>query len=104
MPTVFVTNKSPQHDYDSAMQYGALRFVTQGNYPIFKTARLQEEIVTTLIHSQPEDYLVLSGSAMIAAICMHVWMEMHGRIKALVWDSKQYMVRELSRQSIRLDI
>lgn len=102
--TVFITNRSDRHEYDSALTYGALRYVTQGNYPVFKTARLQEEIINVVIHSQPADYLLFSGSALVAALCLTVWMQLHGKVRALVWDNKQYIVREITRSNIRLDI
>ena len=60
VPTVYVSNRASTHDYTSASKMGALRFVTIGNYPIFKTARLQEEIITALAYSTKDDYLLFS--------------------------------------------
>ncbi len=105
-PTVYITNKSSTHDYSSALRYGAMRFVTTGNYPIFKTARLQEEIIEALINSSPEDYLLLSGSSAVAAMCVLVWFQMHSVAKILLWDRTQqvYVLRALDRSTIRVEI
>ena len=104
--TVFVTNKSATHDYSSAAYVGALRYVTNGNYPIFKTTRLQEEIISVLAYSTKDDYLLFSGSSVVAAICMAVWLEMHGIAKILLWDRTQdkYVVRVIDRQPLRLEL
>jgi hypothetical protein len=106
MSTVFVTNRSPTHDYSPAAKFGSLRFVTMGNYPIFKTGRLQEEIIDALIHSTPDDFLVISGSGTIAAMCMAVWLELHGKVKMLLWDRTEgtYVVREINKPMLRVEI
>ena len=104
--TVFVTNKSPDHDYTSATKFGSLRFVTSGNYPVFKTARLIEEITDVLVYSEANDYILPSGSATIAAIVLTIWLEMHSQARILLWDRTQssYVLREIDKQSIRLGI
>jgi len=104
--TVFVTNKSSAHDYNSALSFGALTFVTSGNYPIFKTTRLQEEIIEKLAYSKPDDFLLLSGASGIAAIAMAVWLEMHGTANLLLWDRSrnEYSKRVVLKSDIRLEI
>lgn len=105
-PTVFVTNKSTVHDYTSAMQYGALRFVTTGNYPIFKTMRLQESIIDVLVHSNKDDYLLFSGSSVVAALCMLIWVKMHGYANILLWDRTQdkYVTRVIEGGKLEINI
>lgn len=104
--TVFITNKSPSHEYSPASRYGAIRFVTMGNYPVFKTQRLQEEIIKVLVHSSPDDYLLLSGSSVIAALCMAIWLTMHPVVKLLMWDraENEYVLRVIERSSIQLGV
>ena len=100
--TVFITNMSPAHSYESIPKYGAPRPVTTGNYPIWKTERLQEEIVRALSYSQPTDYLAFSGSSFVAAICLAVWLFMHKECRALLYDPKQksYVPRTLKKLDI----
>ena len=104
--TVFITNRSPTHVYDSAYTFGSIRYVTSGNYPIFKTARLQEEIIDVLAYSTKHDYLLFSGSGVVAALCLTVWLEMHGECRALLWDRTEdaYVLRVIERSNIRLEI
>jgi len=40
-----------------------MRPITSGNYAIFKTTRLLEEVVAALARSSETDYLAFSGSA-----------------------------------------
>jgi hypothetical protein len=106
MSTVFISNKSDAHDYSPASKFGAIRFVTSGNYPVFKTTRLQEEAIEALIYSKPSDYLLLSGSSLIAAVCLTVWLEMHGEAKILLWDRANdgYEERIITKKGVRLAI
>ena len=101
-PTVYITNRSASHDYTSATKHGAIRFVTSGNYPVFKTSRLQEEVAEALAYSQPSDYLLLSGSSVVASICVAVWLEMHSTCHILIWDRVQdvYVLRIISKSEI----
>lgn len=104
--TVFVSNMSRDHDYGKAAVFGAIRPITSGNYPIFKTGRLQEEIVTALIHSTEDDYLCLSGSSVVAGLCLAIWLTMHKKVNLLLHDRRQgaYVPRTLNRDEMRLDI
>lgn len=99
---VFITNKSPSHEYSPAAKFGAITFVTMGNFPIFKTQRLQEEVIKSLVNSRPDDYLLLSGSSVIAAMCLTVWLHMHGKAKMLLWDRTQneYVLRVIDSEEI----
>lgn len=99
---VYVTNMSSAHSYESATRYGAIRPVTSGNYPVFKSDRLMEEVVRALVHSTEADYLLFSGSSFVAGLCLAVWMTMHKECEALLWDPKQssYVPRKLRRGDI----
>jgi len=101
---VYITNKAASHDYSRATHFGAIRFVTQGNYPVFKTGRLQEEIVTALIYSNPWDYLLFSGSGVVASLCSLVWFELHSQANILLWDrtKNSYVQRTVEREGMRM--
>lgn len=104
--TVFISNLSQSIDYSLAESFGTLRPITSGNYPIYKTARLADEIVAALMSSNKDDYLLLSGSSVVAGICMSVWLELHGEVHLLLWDPSQpaYVTRHIKRAEIRLNI
>lgn len=109
MSKVFVSNWNEEHEegpvpYSTAAVYGALVRVTSGNYPIFKTLRLQEEIARSLEASSDDDYLLLSGSSLVAGLCMTMWMFKHGRCKVLLLDRRErgYVVRLITKSTLQL--
>jgi len=104
--TVFVTNLAPDHIYTSIARYGALRPVTSGNFAVFKTARLLEEIVRALAASEQSDYLAFSGSGFVAAMCLVVWLTLHKECNALLYDksAKGYALRVIKRSEIVMQI
>lgn len=103
---VFISNKSKEHDYSKAEEYGVIRAITSGNYAFFKTIRLRDEIVATLVYSKQEDYLLLSGSSVIAGMCMSIWLMQHETVNMLLYDRKvrKYVKREFSRKEAMLEI
>lgn len=103
--TVYVTNLS-DHDYSPIAHYGAMRPITSGNYAIFKTTRLLEEVVSVLAASSDEDYLAFSGSAFVGALCLTVWLIMHKECNVLLFDPRQnaYVPRVIKRSEIVLQI
>lgn len=104
--TVWISNRSRDHTYDTAKKFGAIKYVTQGNYPIFKTARLREEIIGALVYSDPDDFLLLSGSSVIAGLCVAVWLALHGKAAILLYDRKKddYVMRSLDRDDLLKEI
>lgn len=104
--TVFISNQAKDHNYEPARKYGALRAITSGNYPIFKTVRLRDEIVQALTHSRPDDYLLLSGSSVVAGLCTSIWMLTHGQVNLLLYDRKagEYVTRQLTRDAVLSEI
>ena len=103
--TVFLTNLS-DHDYSPIAQYGAMRPITSGNYAIFKTTRLLEEVVAALALSEETDYLAFSGSAFVGALCLTVWLIMHKECNVLLFDPRQnnYVPRVIKRSEIVIQI
>jgi len=97
---------SPAHSYESASKYGAIRPVTSGNYPVFKSDRLMEEVIRSLAYSASTDYLLFSGSSFVAGICLAVWLTMHKECHSLLYDPKQraYVPRTIKRQDIQIQI
>src|SRR2546430_11363125 len=87
--TVYITNMASDHDYRTAAAYGTIRPVTSGNYPIFKSARLLEEVATTLSQSSEEDYLLFSGSSFVAGIRQDFWIQKHKERQALLFGRQQ---------------
>jgi hypothetical protein len=103
---VFVSNMSADHKYESLSKFGAVRPITQGNYPIFKTQRLTEEVIKALLSSAPTDYLALSGSSFVAALCLSIWLILHRECNVLLYDPRQnaYVPRSIKRSEIIVQI
>jgi len=83
-----------------------MRPITSGNYPIFKSTRLLEEIVLALSQSEDTDYLAFSGAAFVGALCLAVWLILHRECKVLLYDPRQnaYVPRVLKRNDIIVQI
>lgn len=107
--TVFISNLGGGKDYSSVAKFGAMRPITSGNFPIFKTDRLMEEVITAILDSEPDDYLVLSGSGLVTALCLSVWLIIHKKARLLLFDKRQgdkgqYVPRTVTREEIILSI
>jgi hypothetical protein len=104
MSVVFVTNFHPDHDYRPATEFGALRPVTSGNYPIFKTQRLLEEICDSLQESSENDFLLFSGSSTIAGLALAVWLSKHSKANLLLFERamgrNKYVVRTITKHEV----
>ena len=103
---VYISNQAKQHDYSPAREHGILVAITSGNYAIFKTDRLREEIIGALTLSTPNDFLLLSGSSIIAGICMAVWLLQHETVNLLLYDrsARKYVKRSFSRNEAMIEI
>jgi len=86
-PVVWITNYAG-HEFSLAKQYGELRYITKGYISFSSLDRLKFHIAGQLVESQPEDYLLLSGTIIICVIAAIVWFKMHKKIKLLNWDRK----------------
>ena len=104
--TVFISNRSRDHTYKSAEKYGSLAYITQGKYPIFKTDLLLREIIKVLLHSEEEDYLILSGSSGISGLVFGIWILMHKKARLLIYDPsvRGYVERTFKRETVQLSI
>lgn len=101
-PRVFISNESRIHDYTNAKVWGDLVPITQGNYPIFKTMRLIEEIAESIKDSHEDDFLLLSGSSVIAALCMSMWLRKHAKCIMLLYDRREnaYVTRVIEDMTL----
>lgn len=104
MPKVFVINDM-NHDFTKASKYGDLVTVTSGRVPVFKTDAVMNELKAALAEFSNDDYLLVSGPAIVCMMCMMVidgfWKHRYSidmPLKTLVFDAKnqEYVVRHLS--------
>ncbi len=74
------------HEYQKAEKYGEIRRVTIGYIAFNSLDRLKFQIANELTQTTEDDYLLISGAAIICSIAAIIWFTMHGKIKLLYWD------------------
>lgn len=84
---VFVTNYAG-HIYDDAERFGKLIFITRGFVNFSSPDRLKYYVAEGIKESSPDDYLLLSGSALLCTLISMIWLKKNGKIKILNWDKK----------------
>lgn len=98
MPNVYVINDM-HHNFDEAEKFGEIVYVTQGKVPIFKTDAAKHMLREGLKGFDiEEDYLLLSGPAILGIMAAFIVAKDNIPIKLLVFDAKiqSYIVRHLS--------
>lgn len=83
--TVWVANYAG-HIYEKAERYGKVRKITVGYISFKSLDRIKFQIANELTQTQSEDYLLISGAAIICTIAAVIWLSMHGKVKLLYWD------------------
>ncbi len=98
MAKVYVVNNA-NHDYSKAEQYGELMYVTRGKLPIFKTSTVRAMLEKGLVKFTKDDYLLISGPAIVNIIAATILYNKFDTVKFLVFDAKQqdYVVRHLNK-------
>jgi hypothetical protein len=98
MANVFIINDL-NHNFDKAARFGELHFVTKGKVPIFKTDTAKAMLDEGLRgFDTTEDYLLVSGPAILCMMATLIVMDASAPIKTLVFDAKEqdYVVRHIS--------
>ncbi len=98
MAKVYVVNNT-NHDYSKAEQYGELVYITKGKLPIFKTNTVRAMLEKGLVKFTKDDYLLISGPAIVSVIAATILYNNFDTVKFLVFDAKQqdYVVRHLNK-------
>lgn len=99
MAKVYIVNDA-NYDYSKAEQYGELVYVTRGKIPIFKTSTVRAMLEKGLVKFTKDDYLLISGSAIVNIMAATILYNKFDTVKFLVFDAKQqdYVVRHLSKK------
>ena len=98
MAKVYIVNNT-NHDYSKAERYGRLVDVTKGRVPIFKTSTVRTMLEEGLASFTKDDYLLISGPAIVSVMASVVLFNKFETVKFLVFDAKQqdYVVRHLNK-------
>ena len=89
MKNVWVVNER-YHQYNNAERYGALHPLTQGKVNIFRIDSLIAELTDKLNKlARKEDYILISGYALINALAIHYFLTRFGTARTLVWGANE---------------
>lgn len=94
---VFIANVSG-HDYTRAKRFGDLIGVTQRRVDITHTDRLELDVQSVLRNASDKDYLLVSGSPVVNALCIAYLLNKHGHVNMLFWDAleRDYILRTIN--------
>lgn len=78
------------HDFNEAGQYGEVIELLSGQFSPFNLDSLRTRIKKRLteIEVTADDYLALSGTAVVNCLTFLEWLNMHGRVELLLFHSR----------------
>ena len=87
------------HDYSAAEQRGELTYLYDGKVNVFASDKLVKELEDKLSGSTPDDFMILSGNQLAAAIAFSIMMRVHGVVNILLYSFKHgiYEIRTIRR-------
>lgn len=78
------------HDFSKAEKFGGLQKLTIGRVNPFYPDRLAQELSIGIVrYASPEDFLLISGTPILNALALCLWVKAHGSCKVLQWDAKR---------------
>lgn len=95
-PKIFIVNDSG-HRFDLALRNipnGKLVAMTKGDVNPTHVDRLSFILNQFIAHSDPDDYLLLSGTPILNAIAGMLWILRHPRANLLIFDAKTQSYEE----------
>lgn len=102
--TAWVVNFTA-HDYEKALAIDSvneIQPVTKGYVALGSLERVWYQVYEVLKDSSPEDYLLLSGLALLNSMASIIFWHLHGHVNALVWDKKTSTYRTTTMSGERL--
>lgn len=89
MPTVWICNEAG-HDYSDAKRFGEIKPLTLGNVNPLQLDRLNWHIAHGIAkYANPDDYLLISGTPMVNASALLIWLTAFRSAKVLQWNAKR---------------
>lgn len=95
-PTVYITNRSG-HDFEPAKKFGQIKFLSEGDVDPFNVNRIYCNLAVTLQHSNPCDFLLITGLSVMNSISSAIMARKHGRVNWLQYHAgtKTYSARTI---------
>jgi hypothetical protein len=104
--TVWLVNESGHHYEPAKLVAGPdaeIKPLTVGSVNILRPDRIADHLARGITRFvSREDYLLFSGSPVINALALHLWLSMHGVCKTLTWDAKkrEYSLATLTAEQL----
>lgn len=101
VPVVWLVNEGG-HDYSSLDKFGRVIALTRGGINPFGPDRLMVVLGTRLAHATANDYLAMSGSPLLNALAICMWLKKFGRVNLLQHNAKtgKYQLITISDKAV----
>lgn len=94
VPVVWLANEGG-HDYKDAERFGRIMPMTTGSINPFNPDRLMVMISNRLRVAAVEDYLAVSGSPILNALALAMWLHRFGECNVLLWSHRDKEYKHL---------
>jgi hypothetical protein len=100
MPKVFITQENPALNYLPAEQFGEILFMTRGDLSPVRSSLSNDALVTELRakvreFNPAEDFIVISGSPVVAGIVFMLVGEKTKHLNVLRWSNRDRVYQHL---------
>lgn len=100
--TVWIVNEGA-HNYSKAERYGRLIPITRGNINPFNPGRMMINTQHKLGIATEDDYILLSGLALLNAVVVAMFLSRFGFVNILQYSDKQGDYRLVKIDGVTLD-
>lgn len=94
MSKVYVANVAG-HDFTGLKKYGEIVAITKGHVSFGSLDRMAFDVAVAVRDAERDDYLAVSGAAIINVTAAIVWYQKHKRVRLLNYDKKTGEYREM---------
>ena len=97
MATIWVVNEAG-HNYEKAKDVATpdskIDFLTKDDINPHRVDRLSKQLAKGIVsYARADDFLLISGTPMVNALAVWIWMIHFGQCQVLQWDAKHRLYR-----------
>ena len=93
-PVVWIVNKGG-HDYGPADVYGRTVPITTDSINPFNLDRMMVLIKARIVHADPNDFVLISGSPILNGVVLAMWLERFGKVNILQYSKRKFKYERL---------
>lgn len=86
--TVYVSNFQPDKNFQSAEKFGEVVYMSKGFIDLKNITKVRKIFERWLEEATQEDYIILTGPAVINALVIMLWFNKFGYVNILSWDTR----------------